>query len=94
MKSLQGLSFLFDEKNLKIKNSVLIKPDFLTKPDGLYRYHCQASFVARDVLFKRKALAGKLALAQLIYNISVRYHCGGWPEEVNTCFLNSYMVYL
>jgi hypothetical protein len=24
---------------------------------------------------------------------SVRYHCGGWPEEVNTCFLNSYMVY-
>jgi hypothetical protein len=24
----------------------------------------------------------------------VRYHCGGWPEEVNTCFLNSYMVYL
>jgi hypothetical protein len=27
------------------------------------------------------------------YNILVRYHCGGWPEEVNTCFLNSYMVY-
>jgi hypothetical protein len=26
--------------------------------------------------------------------ITVRYHCGGWPEEVNTCFLNSYMVYL
>jgi hypothetical protein len=25
---------------------------------------------------------------------SVRYHCGGWHEEVNTCFLNSYMVYL
>jgi hypothetical protein len=24
----------------------------------------------------------------------VRYHCGGWPEEVNTCLLNSYMVYL
>ncbi len=24
----------------------------------------------------------------------VRYHCGGWPEEVNTCFLNSDMVYL
>jgi hypothetical protein len=21
-------------------------------------------------------------------------HDGGWPEEVNTCFLNSYMVYL
>jgi hypothetical protein len=26
--------------------------------------------------------------------LTVRYHCGGWPEEVNTCFLNSYMVYL
>jgi hypothetical protein len=28
------------------------------------------------------------------YTVIVRYHCGGWPEEVNTCFLNSYMVYL
>jgi hypothetical protein len=26
--------------------------------------------------------------------IRVRYHCGGWPEEVNSCVLNSYMVYL
>jgi hypothetical protein len=26
--------------------------------------------------------------------VSVRYHCGGWPEEVNSCVLNSYMVYL
>ncbi len=26
--------------------------------------------------------------------ICVRYHCGGWPEEVNSCVLNSYMVYL
>jgi hypothetical protein len=26
--------------------------------------------------------------------IAVRYHCGGWSEEVNTCILNSYMVYL
>jgi hypothetical protein len=26
--------------------------------------------------------------------LTVRYHCGGWPKEVNTCFLNSYMVYL
>jgi hypothetical protein len=24
----------------------------------------------------------------------VRYHCGGWLEEVNSCVLNSYMVYL
>jgi hypothetical protein len=26
--------------------------------------------------------------------IIVRYHCGGRPEEVNSCVLNSYMVYL
>ncbi len=25
---------------------------------------------------------------------SVRYHCGGWSEEVNSCILISYMVYL
>jgi hypothetical protein len=29
-----------------------------------------------------------------LWKDTVRYHCGGWPEEVNTCFLNSYMVYL
>ncbi len=33
-------------------------------------------------------------VANKLWNICVRYHCGGWPEEVNTCFLNSYMVYL
>ncbi len=27
-------------------------------------------------------------------NINVRYHCGGWSEEVNSCILISYMVYL
>jgi hypothetical protein len=26
--------------------------------------------------------------------ITVRYHCGGWSEEVNSCILISYMVYL
>jgi hypothetical protein len=25
---------------------------------------------------------------------TVRYHCGGWSEEVNSCILISYMVYL
>jgi hypothetical protein len=24
----------------------------------------------------------------------VRYHCGGWSQEVNSCILISYMVYL
>ncbi len=30
---------------------------------------------------------------KVLMNI-VCYHCGGWLEEVNACFLNSYMVYL
>ncbi len=25
---------------------------------------------------------------------TVPYHCGGWSEEVNSCILISYMVYL
>jgi hypothetical protein len=29
-----------------------------------------------------------------IGTLIVRYHCGGRPEEVNSCVLNSYMVYL
>jgi hypothetical protein len=29
-----------------------------------------------------------------VKGVSVRYHCGGWSEEVNSCILNSYMVYL
>jgi hypothetical protein len=28
------------------------------------------------------------------YLVVVRYHCGGWSEEVNSCILISYMVYL
>jgi hypothetical protein len=31
---------------------------------------------------------------QTLRYLSVRYHCGGWPEEVSSCVLNSYMVYL
>jgi hypothetical protein len=26
--------------------------------------------------------------------VNVRYHCGGWSEEVNSCILISDMVYL
>jgi hypothetical protein len=37
---------------------------------------------------------GTPAHGHLKYIITVRYHCGGWPEEVNPCDLNSYMVYL
>jgi hypothetical protein len=36
----------------------------------------------------------KLEKGVFVSTLSVRYHCGGWPEEVNSCVLNSYMVYL
>ncbi len=40
----------------------------------------------------------KIALqAWILYalgSVVVPDHDGGWPEEVNACFLNSYMVYL
>ncbi len=36
----------------------------------------------------------KLKTRKKYGDLTVRYHCGGWPEEVNSCFLNSYMVYL
>ncbi len=42
----------------------------------------QVSRICTDSFDKRQAV------------ICVRYHCGGWPEEVNSCVLNSYMVYL
>ncbi len=42
---------------------------------------------------RRKAERNKMK-KQLFLSVPVRYHCGGWPKEVNTCFLNSYMVYL
>jgi hypothetical protein len=35
-----------------------------------------------------------LVLILLSLEMIVRYHCGGCPEEVNACVLNSYMVYL
>ncbi len=28
------------------------------------------------------------------FKVHVCYHCGGWSEEVNSCILNSHMVYL
>ncbi len=37
----------------------------------------------------------KLANLKANYYEIVRYHCGGWSEEVNSCILIlSYMVYL
>ncbi len=58
---------------------------------------CMASFLARKKrrLPSRKSLFFLCRVLSFFLTIcSVRYHCGGWPEEVNTCLLNSYMVYL
>ncbi len=42
-----------------------------------------------------KILSGRLDThSTMKMIIPVRYHCGGWSEEVNSCILNSYMVYL
>jgi hypothetical protein len=35
-----------------------------------------------------------LAHSVPFYKRIVHYHCGGWSEEVNSCILISYMVYL
>jgi hypothetical protein len=38
---------------------------------------------------------GREASSDVSSIASVRYHCGGWSEEVNSCILIlSYMVYL
>jgi hypothetical protein len=52
----------------------------------LKRHCCIKQYVCVQLDLKRTRM--KL----LIH--SVRYHCGGWSEEVNSCILISYMVYL
>jgi hypothetical protein len=36
----------------------------------------------------------KLCVCIDFIGVLVCYHCGGWSEEVNSCILISYMVYL
>ncbi len=56
----------------------------------IYTLHTVRNFVLKFLYFSFVSL---LSQGEII-TLTVRYHCGGWPEEVNTCFLNSYMVYL
>jgi hypothetical protein len=42
----------------------------------------------------REDLRLTLSISDFFQIDTVRYHCGEWPEEVNSCVLNSYMVYL
>ncbi len=42
-----------------------------------------------------RAQNGREFFKKMLYVVSVRYHCGGWSEEVNSCILIfSSMVYL
>ncbi len=49
-----------------------------------------------DICYLRKNVTVLLQKKDRSYLVlSVRYHCGGWSEEVNSCILIlSYMVYL
>jgi hypothetical protein len=50
------------------------------------------SFIAKACIHLH--YSGFTLPALLYNNLIVRYHCGGWSEEVNSCILISYMVYL
>jgi hypothetical protein len=82
-----------DATNRKILILLLqeIKRDIINRLAQLATPPC-----CREELYPRSRLICCLLSRKFApsLNISVRYHCGGWPEEVNTCFLNSYMVYL
>jgi hypothetical protein len=61
---------------------------------NVYSEELILSFIAEllFILFSKNSM--NIYSEELILFFIVRYHCGGWPEEVNSCFLNSYMVYL
>ncbi len=53
--------------------------------------------VTQNYLCEISLLYGTICMKYPCYTdltVCVRYHCGGWSEEVNSCILNSYMVYL
>jgi ribosomal protein L44E len=43
---------------------------------------------------KNQPIGDKEKILFRMWVVIVCYHCGGWHEEVNSCVLNSYMVYL
>jgi hypothetical protein len=58
---------------------------------------CQFSLVRNIIsvyIYQCCGSSSRLTVVCSVNISTVRYHCGGWPEEVNTCYLNSYMVYL
>ncbi len=77
-----------------------VKGDFLLQPQKML--HC-SKFVEKCMHISTYINSGgqsysssvtKVRNQLLFVVLVVRYHCGGQPEEVNSCVLNSYMVYL
>jgi hypothetical protein len=58
-------------------------------------FFCYRALKFRKNIYNSEIYLGKSLINwRIIQYIIVRYHCGGWPEEVNSRVLNSYMVYL
>ncbi len=54
-----------------------------------------SNFIKIIRIFASNSKPKTLKLSPTVHFVlSVCYHCGGWPKEVNSCVLNSYMVYL
>jgi hypothetical protein len=85
------------EDPLEITRSVLERETVLPRESPkLVGQHY--SFGSAQIVYNFLSVSGRTRYIFCMFPrnsmISVRYHCGGWPEEVNTCFLNSYMFYL
>ncbi len=76
-------------------SSVKMVHGTLEEPPGTFLAHPGGSEVAAGTLEAHPTTV-KLTLESVGTStaIIVRYHCGGWSEEVNSCILISYMVYL
>jgi hypothetical protein len=64
---------------------------------GLFSLPIVIALETSELLLPSIIIALRLTTV-IMYNVAryviVRYHCGGWSEEVNSCILISYMVYL
>jgi hypothetical protein len=53
------------------------------------------NFLISKFVYNDRELSHVEVVSEFLSSIRlVRYHCGGRSEEVNSCVLNSYMVYL
>jgi hypothetical protein len=87
---------ILTEQMMKAKIAALRK-DAAASPDGLTPKLMKMigdSILKTLVTIFQKSLEERKVQTEM-KNATVRYHCGGWSEEVNSCILIiSYMVYL